>query len=54
MKKRCTNNLLRSDSDRGECKYIFLLVNGSEPSKNRPRVWQEKPGSIRFWIHIRF
>ena len=44
VKKRCTNNPLQSDSDRGECKYIFLRLNNPKPSQKRPRVWQEKLG----------
>jgi len=43
-KKKCTNNPLQSDSDRGECKYIFLRLNNPKPSQKRPRVWQEKLG----------
>ena len=46
VKKRCTNNPLRSDSDGSECKYIFLRLNSRKPCKSRPRVWQERLGAI--------
>ena len=46
VKQKCTNNLPWSDSDGSECKYIFLRLNNRKPSKNRPRVWQERPGAI--------
>ena len=36
VKKRCTNNPLRSDSDGSERKYIFLRLDNPKPSKNRP------------------
>ena len=44
VKKRCTNNPLRSDSDGSECKYIFLRLNTRKPFENSPsgQGWDSK------------